>query len=1386
MAIASPRFGYAGASTILRDLGSIALRVILAASLCLIGPIPRSANAIPAATGSSAESGFTRLQGHVVPALADSQSDDSGAPADAESATGMTLTFVLNRDDEAGFQRYLADLYNPASPAFRQFLTPSELAARFGPSQQAYDSVLAYLRSRNLELTEGSANRLTLLARGSRTDVEHAFAVHIDDYVFSGVHFFANDVDPALPNHLAPHVRAISGLSNLAIPVSLKKKYPALWSAFCGFPGTSIGVGAGVSGLFALVGFTGGILGIVGAFAALLWGIACYIDTTDWKAAWAQYNSWMRSFSSRQADSNGGGNAPQGFVRADGTGQTVGLLEFDTFDVNDVNDYLSYIGESPTRIGNLSQVHVGGGAAAGADQDEVLLDIDTVMSIAPGAQVVVYDAPFNGQAASYAAVFNAMINGGVSIISNSWASCEDQMSLADVQAIDSVLQTAAAAGIGVFNGAGDSGSTCLDGAANTIAVPADSPNATAVGGTTLIQGPGFTYAGETWWNGTSATPPTGQGGFGISRFFARPAYQDALNASPMRSIPDVAIDADPATGMVICQASDGGCPTGSLYGGTSLAAPEFAAYAALLNDANTRNLGAVNAQFYPLANQDAFHNASSMGSDFAHVGLGSPNVNVLRRMLAGESAGIPDAALSVVNPLGPAASLFTSTADPFNANVAADGVTPGGVLVLLVDTDGNSVSGKTVTLTANPGSHAVITPTSAVSDVNNGGVVFAVTDLTPEPLTFTATDVTDGIVLGATANVAFVTPPAASGGINAFPDTVTADGISTTTITVILADGLGRPTPGKEITIAQGDTRSVVVGPVPPVTDANGQIQFTATDQVNEVVTYTAVDVTDDDVPVPGSAVVTFTNSTGASCVVPPTKVAGYTLDPFANGFLAQNFFFGGVNWNGCPGASNPAFEPNGSVLVADFRSGDLFRLDAGGGTAASPIANLSPTLGQPTFGRDGSLYATHGATTGGFTTGDIVQIDPETGAVLRTVASNLTCPFGLSVDPLSGDLFFDDECSGAGSDNPSIFRVIDPANTDPGNPTSVVVYATLPSTPNGAMAFSPDGTLYVVTGYFNPPAPVYAISGTDGPQPPTVAPVPNLTANFWINVGAVNPNGSAKSLIALGGDDLLTLQVVDLTTNPYTYTPIAHGIGSGAIGPDGCLYSTGGDTIYKIAPESGSCEFSATNPSPALSLAPSSVSPNPAQGEALTLTATLTNVTAAAGTPVYFQVSGANAQSSMTPLDANGQASLTYTGTYAGSDTVAAMINVNGATLTSSHARVTWDAGLHSTFLSLANSPTGADIGKPLALAASLTDVSMSPYAAIASATIQFSIDGQTCSAITSATGAATCSVTLQHLGAFTLNASYAGSAQYLPASASEVVYSLDLIFADGFELAN
>ena len=122
------------------------------------------------------------------------------------------------------------------------------------------------------------------------------------------------------------------------------------------------------------------------------------------------------------------------------------------------------------------------------------------------------------------------------------------------------------------------------GAANTVSVPADSPNATAVGGSSLTTGPGNFTRARPGGMVSTARRQTGQGGFGTSKFFVEPPYQSGSPA--MRSMPDVVFNADPAAeGVTICQATGGGCPTDSLYGGTSDSTPIWAAITATLNQA---------------------------------------------------------------------------------------------------------------------------------------------------------------------------------------------------------------------------------------------------------------------------------------------------------------------------------------------------------------------------------------------------------------------------------------------------------------------------------------------------------------------------------------------------------------------------------------------------------------------------------------------------------------------------------------------------------------------------------------------------------------------------------------------------------------------------------
>jgi len=1280
------------------------------------------------------------LPGHVPSALSRATALQTAALAEKSSAeTPLTLTIVLRRSDPAGFQAYLSDVYNPNSANFRKFLSPAQVTERFGPREEDYEAVRDYFQAQGFVLGEGSANRMTLVVNGTRAAASGALGVAIKDYRIAGKSFHANDAEPTLPADIANRVEAVIGLSSLAVPQADSE---ALKVAKCKI----------YAEIASLVGKSQYVNGQV---------VEVY-KPHDPALVDKLYKDCMIDEKAKgYADLTKADPAPPAWQGADGTGQKIGVVAFAPLVLSDVADYLALIG-TPSTISSVSQVHVNGGATSTVSQDEVLLDVDEILSTAPGAKVIVYDGPFAGPGASFQAIFNAMINGGVDIISNSWAYCEDQTTLADVQSIDTILQTAAASGISAVTGSGDHGSTCLDGSLNTVHVPASSPHITAVGGSSLTLGPGNTYQSETWWDGSLASPPSGQGGFGVSQFFAGPAYQNGLSGSAMRSVPDVVSNADPAKGAQICQVSAGGCPSGLYYGGTSKSAPSWAAFAAKLNQAQGSNLGFLNPLIYPLANTDAFHSAASMGSDFAHVGLGSPNLARLHQHLTSQTPGAVSASVSIVE-------AFTANNGFSAPNVLglpvpglADGSTQDFVVVRLADANGNIVNGKTVTLSANPSGSVVITPASGVSNGDNGAVIFTVTNLTQETVTFTATDASDSIVLQDTPSVAFLIPAATAASIGASPSPVPSDGTSTTTITVTLHDALGRPTPGKLIALSQGSGHSIIAGPTPAATDINGQIQFTASDGVSETVVYTAVDATDGDLPVPGSATVSFTGGTTSCVGAPPVAASDFTIAPWATGFFAQNFFFGNVNWGGCPGASNPTFTPSGTALVADFRTGDLFSFGLDGGASAGhKLSNLNPTLGQPTFGLDGKLYATHGATGSGFTTGDIVEIDPTTGAQLRVVASGLTCPNGLSVDPLSGDLFFDDECFGGGSDNPSIWRIHDPAAT-----ATLSVYATLPATPNGQLAFSPDGTLYAVTGYTNVQQ-VVRIGGTNTPSPPSMATLAGISSFFCLTMGEAQANGAAKSLIICDSNGI---ELIDITTNPFTHTVlIASGTaGSGVIGPDGCLYTQGSDTIYKLSPNSGGCGFVPTNPGPTLALTPVTATPNPVQGGTQTMTAMFKNVTVPAGTPVLFEISGANPGVMLASTDSNGVATITYQGVLTGTDTIVASGTAGATTLLSNPARVTWGAGKDVTFLNLSSSPSGGTANQSVTLRATLSDVSLSPAAPIASASIHFTLGAKFCDAITDAQGVASCSVTPTATGQFALTASYAGSSSYTSASAS------------------
>jgi hypothetical protein len=113
--------------------------------------------------------------------------------------------------------------------------------------------------------------------------------------------------------------------------------------------------------------------------------------------------------------------------------------------------------------------------------------------------------------------------------------------------------------------------------------PATSADVVAVGGTSLYLS-GNTWSGETTWgNGTSSGSDTGGGG-GTSLYIPKPAYQTGLGSGTQRQIPDVALDANPSTGVPIFDSYDFGTGSGwvpGYVGGTSLATPVMAGLVAV-------------------------------------------------------------------------------------------------------------------------------------------------------------------------------------------------------------------------------------------------------------------------------------------------------------------------------------------------------------------------------------------------------------------------------------------------------------------------------------------------------------------------------------------------------------------------------------------------------------------------------------------------------------------------------------------------------------------------------------------------------------------------------------------------------------------------------------
>ena len=287
-----------------------------------------------------------------------------------------------------------------------------------------------------------------------------------------------------------------------------------------------------------------------------------------------------------------------------GAGECIAIIELGGgFHQSDITSAFAAMGlTAPSVIA----VSVDGAANApsnpnGAD-GEVGLDIQVAGAIAPGAKIAVYFTPNTDAGFADAISFAATdtVN-RPSVMSISWGGPESGYSVQARTTLNTALQDAAVAGVTVTVAAGDNLATdgVADGAVH-VDFPASSPFVVACGGTSITVAGGTITAEIVWNSGTSGT------GGGISGVFPVPAYQSGVSLPPNvstgqtgRGVPDVAADADPATGYQITV--DGQT---FAVGGTSAVAPLWAGLFALANQGRGKRLGQANAALY--ANQAAF------------------------------------------------------------------------------------------------------------------------------------------------------------------------------------------------------------------------------------------------------------------------------------------------------------------------------------------------------------------------------------------------------------------------------------------------------------------------------------------------------------------------------------------------------------------------------------------------------------------------------------------------------------------------------------------------------------------------------------------------------------------------------------------------------------
>jgi len=436
-------------------------------------------------------------------------------------------------------------------PGERTYMTRDQLRNDYGSDPAAVDAIEKFAAAHHLTVTRNEPASARLGLGGTVADISDAFGVKLFDYSHPKLGEFHARTGPVmLPAEIGDAITGVFGLNNHRVLRRLPQRHQTFDARM-------------PSGSQARPWFIPTELGAI-------------------------YN----------------------FPNADASSQCIGLLEFGGgVEQSDVTAYFQKIGVPAPSIQIVAVDGVGTDPAADLNSTgEVMLDVDIAGALAGGAKVAVYFSTFDekGLVDILSTVINDQAN-DPGVLSVSWGWDENQpfnngilWSAAAIDHVNHSLLAVAQLGITVCVSTGDDGSEAQvkDGRAH-VNFPATSPYALAVGGTTLHArkaADGQTAVTELVWNDG---PGSGTGG-GVSDITPVPSWQEgrvprSINPGNFagRAIPDVAANADPATGYLVMNGGKFG-----IVGGTSAAAPLWASLITRINALTGARAGNLNALLY--------------------------------------------------------------------------------------------------------------------------------------------------------------------------------------------------------------------------------------------------------------------------------------------------------------------------------------------------------------------------------------------------------------------------------------------------------------------------------------------------------------------------------------------------------------------------------------------------------------------------------------------------------------------------------------------------------------------------------------------------------------------------------------------------------------------